>query len=98
MVSSVGPRGAWTQEIAKEEKMPALFPVKEEGECTDATECDTKKCDTKKCDIKKEKKSRGVNPWLVHVSAFRKAHPELKYKDVLVQAKETYVKIVKTAS
>lgn len=46
---------------------------------------------------KKEKKPRAANPWLVHVAAFKRAHPDLKYKDVLKQAKETYVKVVRAA-
>ena len=39
--------------------------------------------------VKKEKKS---NAWIEHVRDFRKKHPELSYKQCLVQAKETYVK------
>ena len=33
-----------------------------------------------------------VNPWIEHVAKFRAAHPELSYKDVLIQAKLTYKK------
>ena len=32
------------------------------------------------------------NPWLEHIKQFREAHPDLKFKDVLKQAKETYSK------
>lgn len=39
-----------------------------------------------------KKRRVGVNPWMVHVKAFRAAHPELKYKEVLKQAKLTYKK------
>lgn len=50
---------------------------------------------------KREHKPRGKakpNPWLEHVKQFRKAHPELKFKDVLKQAKATYKKPVKPES
>jgi len=33
------------------------------------------------------------NPWLEHVKAFRKKHPNMAYKDVLVAAKKTYKKV-----
>ena len=39
-----------------------------------------------------EKKEKAENPWLTHVKAFRAGHPELKFKEVLQQAKLTYVK------
>jgi hypothetical protein len=47
----------------------------------------------KKKKKKREHKPSGKakpNPWLEHVKQFRKAHPELKFKDVLKQAKSTY--------
>jgi hypothetical protein len=87
MVSSVGPRGAWTEDMAKKEMDKKEPCVKKEGGCTDS----------KETDIKNEKKPRAANPWLIHVAAFRKANPQLKYKDVLLQAKDTYVKIAKKA-
>jgi hypothetical protein len=31
-----------------------------------------------------------TNPWIQHVQAFRKQHPQLSYKDCLKQAKCTY--------
>jgi len=37
--------------------------------------------------VKKEKRE---NPWLVHVKTVRESHPELSYKDILKEAKETY--------
>ena len=37
-------------------------------------------------------KGRKENPWLVHVKKFRASHPNLKYSDVLKQAKSTYKK------
>lgn len=37
-----------------------------------------------------------TNPWLLHVKQFRTDHPELKFKDVLVQAKATYTPVVKS--
>lgn len=43
-------------------------------------------------DDKKKKKERKPNPWLVHVKQFRLTHPEMKYKQVLVEAKATYQK------
>lgn len=36
--------------------------------------------------------TRATNPWLVHVKRFRSEHPELKYKEVLQQAKSSYEK------
>lgn len=33
-----------------------------------------------------------VNPWMLHVKAFRAEHPELSYKECLVGAKATYNK------
>ena len=36
--------------------------------------------------------SRAANPWLSHVKRFRDEHPELKFKEVLKQAKESYTK------
>lgn len=33
-----------------------------------------------------------MNPWLAHVKAFRAKHPNLSYKQVLVEAKKTYTK------
>jgi len=43
---------------------------------------------------KKSKKSRkGVkNPWLDHVKEFRKANPNMKFDQVLKEAKKTYKK------
>ena len=35
---------------------------------------------------------RKPNPWIMHVKKFRALHPELKYSDVLKQAKSTYKK------
>ena len=36
------------------------------------------------------KKVRKANPWLEHVKQVKEKHPELKYKDVLVLAKNSY--------
>jgi len=33
---------------------------------------------------------RRMNPWLAHVMAFRKKHPNLTYSEVLKQARKTY--------
>ena len=30
------------------------------------------------------------NPWLSHVKTFREKNPNIKYKEALIQAKETY--------
>lgn len=40
----------------------------------------------------KRKASAAGNPWLQHLSAFRKAHPEMKPIEVAKEAKKTYVK------
>jgi hypothetical protein len=31
-----------------------------------------------------------MNPWLTHVAQYRDKNPNIKYKDALVLAKETY--------
>ena len=38
------------------------------------------------------KKKRPPNKWLIHVKEFRSKNPDMKYSDVLKQAKTTYVK------
>ena len=38
------------------------------------------------------KQKRPPTKWMLHVQEFRKKNPELKYSDVLKQAKETYTK------
>lgn len=35
---------------------------------------------------------RKPNPWMVYVKKFRAENPDIKYKDILILAKETYVK------
>lgn len=40
----------------------------------------------------KEKVKRPPNKWLIHVKEFRSKNPDMKYSDVLKQAKTTYVK------
>lgn len=85
MVNAVGPRGPRMDVYATgKENVPSLVPIKEEMEEGEVVE-----------EKVKEKKTRAPNPWLIHVAAFKKAHPDLKYKEVLKQAKETYVKVIK---
>ena len=36
-----------------------------------------------------------MNKWLLHVAQFRKNHPNLSYKQVLIEAKKTYTKVTK---
>ena len=38
-------------------------------------------------------KNRNRNPWMVHLSAFRKAHPGMKMKSAMKAAKKTYKKV-----
>ena len=45
-----------------------------------------------KTETVEEKPVRAENPWMIHVKQFRADHPELKYKEVLQQAKATYTK------
>tara|TARA_R110000787_G_scaffold5477_4_gene20033 strand:- start:540 stop:845 length:306 start_codon:yes stop_codon:yes gene_type:complete len=49
---------------------------------------------TKVVKVKKEKKDHKANPWMVHISAYKTAHPEWKdtmsYKQVLQACKLTY--------
>ena len=35
------------------------------------------------------------NPWIAHLSAYRKAHPGVSYKKAMQEAKKTYVKKAK---
>lgn len=49
----------------------------------------SKKCDGT-CPVIKGKGKE--NPWLTHVKKFRASHPDIKYSDVLKQAKATYKK------
>lgn len=36
---------------------------------------------------------RKPNAWMVHVAAFRAAHKDMKYKEILREAKKTYTKV-----
>ena len=44
---------------------------------------------------KQVKKVRKPNSWLIHVKAFWKKNPQMKYSDVLKNAKKTYSKKAK---
>lgn len=50
------------------------------------------KTKTKKTDKVKSDKVKKTNPWLEHIKKVREKHPEMKYKDVLVEAKKSYVR------
>ena len=39
---------------------------------------------------KTNKTEKKENPWLIHLAAFRAAHPEIKGKDVINEAVKTY--------
>ena len=39
---------------------------------------------------KKERKTAGPNKWQAHVQAYRSEHPELSYKQAMIDAKTTY--------
>ncbi len=39
-----------------------------------------------------KKRGKVANPWLDHVKATMKLHPDMKFKDVLKEAKKTYKK------
>jgi hypothetical protein len=41
---------------------------------------------------KKEKASKKANRWMEHVKSFRLKNPALSYKEVLVEAKKSYIK------
>ena len=43
----------------------------------------------------KQSGGRAPNPWLVHVKQVKAANPDLKFKDVLIKAKESYTKVSK---
>ena len=40
----------------------------------------------------KKKKSKRKNPWLDHVKDFREKNPDMKFTEVLREAKKTYKK------
>ena len=42
------------------------------------------------CRQSKSKKTAGPNKWQLHVQAFRSEHPELSYKQAMIDAKKTY--------
>ena len=42
---------------------------------------------------KKSVKGKRRNPWMAHLSAFRKAHPGMKMKSAMKAAKKTYKKV-----
>jgi len=37
-----------------------------------------------------KRKKKGPNKWQLHVQAFRSEHPELSYKQAMIDAKTTY--------
>lgn len=37
-----------------------------------------------------------MNPWITHCKAYQKAHPSLKWSEVLKAAKSSYTKVGKT--
>ena len=43
----------------------------------------------------KLKREMTNNPWNVHVTEYRKAHPGMSFKQALKEAKETYTKVAK---
>jgi hypothetical protein len=45
-------------------------------------------------EVKVVKKEKKTNPWNEHVKAFRAAHPDMKFKEVLKEAAKTYTKKV----
>ena len=50
-----------------------------------------KKLKAKKVKVVKGPKAQ--NKWLVHVANVKAANPEMSYKEVLVHAKESYIKL-----
>lgn len=54
------------------------------------TEIEVDMKEYKKLVIPKVKKN---NNWFDHVKKFRADHPDMKYKDCLIKAKETYKKL-----
>ena len=51
-----------------------------------------KKPRTLKVEKSSEPKRKTPSKWMLHVQEFRKNNPDLKYSDVLKQAKQTYTK------
>ena len=42
---------------------------------------------------KKSARGKHKNPWIAHLSAFRKAHPDMNMKSAMKAAKKTYKKV-----
>lgn len=42
-----------------------------------------------------ENKARKDNPWRAHCKEYAEKHPDLKYKQVMVEAKKTYTPLKK---
>jgi len=81
-----------TKEPVKEPVEPKLEP----GELPDTDMKETVSEPPKKKRKRKRdgtpRPSRPPTKWMTHVKTFAKSHPDLKFKEVLQQAKLTYVK------
>jgi len=41
---------------------------------------------------KKKVKKKTINPWLIHLKEYKKAHPNKSYGECMAEAKKTYKK------
>ena len=58
---------------------------------------DKKPKETKPKEEKQQARKRKRNAWVQHVMDFKKEHPELEYKQCMIQAKATYKPVPKPA-
>lgn len=81
-----------TQPTTREEDPIAPIAVqREEGELDDDVTVKKKKRRKKKKRVKSSE-PRERSTWQKHVMQYKDDHPDLKFRDVLINAKETYIK------
>ena len=82
-----------TPTTLKDDNKPVLVASREEGELDDVTVKKKKKKRTRRKKMSKEpREPREQSTWQKHVMQYKDDHPELKFRDVLINAKETYIK------
>ena len=79
-----------TTTLVTKEEDPIAVP-REEGELDDDVTVKKKKRRKKKKRVKSSE-PRERSTWQKHVMQYKDDHPELKFRDVLINAKETYIK------
>lgn len=66
---------------------------KEKCDCPAEEKITVKEAKKKEKKEKPPRKKRKRTKWQDHVMAFKSSHPDLKFKDVLIQAKDSYEKV-----